>query len=748
MLLAKSNPPCGLRDHTEDVLAAMRELRLIWPQISLDLDKAAIFHDLGKAAAGFQHMLRNPGETWGFRHEILSAEIFRQCYDAWKDKELLIYLAVMTHHKNLGTGTAISRDMEQCYSRSERSPWFAKWRELQTGVEEIKAEFRGVDPCLDKWVYKPDTSSPANDALGMKRRLKPVFDDDTFATARGALVAADHLASAGLAKAILGKSITRTSLEKYANSEIRDWAGWNCMQHRAEAESNSAILIAPTGAGKTEAALLWALSNRKGYERMFYVLPYQVSINAMADRIAKAFPDEEGNVRISNTNNVAILHSNVDLAYLKDALDDELPLNQAAAVAVVKKDAARKIYAPIKITTVYQLLDIFFGKKFFEVGLLELTNSLIIFDEIHAYDGHTFGLILVLLKYLQKLNARVFIMTATLPSALTNLLAEASGIKKDQQLQLVESSSLLKEVRRKIIPCSRLIEDAVGQIRKAVESGQKTVVVCNTVSKAIQMWQQFSDLRPLLVHSRFTLGDRASRETKENIQKYNLVISTQVIEVSLDVSFDSMFTELAPADSLLQRFGRVNRHGKCDLTNPGMCHVFTGHDRGSHRIYDSQLLKLTQEHMPTEPLTFHVACDWVENIYPNGLSAKENVEMENARELFSKVVMQLTPMLDLSSDDKSTEMTLFESVQVIPEQFASQWSKLKDARRHLEAKQLVVNVNLHSWRGAENSCKKHGLEVYRVIDDWKIAQFRYCEHKGLLLDEHIAVTLATENCDE
>lgn len=75
------------------------------------------------------------------------------------------------------------------------------------------------------------------------------------------------------------------------------------------------------------------------------------------------------------------------------------------------------------------------------------------------------------------------------------------------------------------------------------------------------MRQLLSDFDPYLVHSRFTLGDRARRERKEEIEAQKLVIATQVIEVSLDVSFGAMFTELAPADALLQRFGRVNRHG-------------------------------------------------------------------------------------------------------------------------------------------------------------------------------------------
>ena len=273
--------------------------------------------------------------------------------------------------------------------------------------------------------------------------IRPVFSCREPAIARGALVAADHLASSGLVSTTRGRNISQESLERYARTHIDGWAEWSPMQQEAGAKIGSAMLVAPTGAGKTEAALLWALANRRGFERVFYVLPYQVSINAMASRIAEAFPDEEGHTEISRNNNVSVLHSNMDLAYLEDAQSDEVPHEQAVATALGRSNAARKIYAPMKVTTVYQLLDIFFGRKFFEVGLLELTDSVVIFDEIHAYDGHTLGLIVVLLEYLQKLSARIFIMTATLPGSLKILLRGAAGIAHRNEIGLDKSDPLL-----------------------------------------------------------------------------------------------------------------------------------------------------------------------------------------------------------------------------------------------------------------------------------------------------------------
>src|SRR6185437_14741529 len=117
VLLAKSNPPCSLRKHTDEVIAALRELRAVWSQIPTCLEKSAIFHDLGKAASGFQQMLRGSGPPWKFRHEILSAEIFRQCYDLKEHDLFLAYLAVLTHHKNFGSLGAVDSVFRECSSR-------------------------------------------------------------------------------------------------------------------------------------------------------------------------------------------------------------------------------------------------------------------------------------------------------------------------------------------------------------------------------------------------------------------------------------------------------------------------------------------------------------------------------------------------------------------------------------------------------------------------------------------------------
>lgn len=418
-LLAKSDGTT-LQQHSEDVVYAAKKISSLLNH-RLDLSRAALYHDFGKASIYFQTKMHGKQPSEWYRHELVSFVIAVSINLPKKINEFEL-AAILTHHKNLnkiekdGTPGLLAwindtnSESLRHLLQKELNPNWLKLKELVGNLTTLRHK-KSVE-LIDR-IHETIMQHSIWDEKGYK-----------MAIYRAILVAADHLASSKLIIPHEGETINKQSIELYAKQHIKNWKAWNYIQQQSEkkSENGSALLIAPTGTGKTEASILWLLKNRKKGERIFYVLPYQVSINAMAKRLSNIFPAEDGSKELYNNNNISILHSNTSLAYLQDALNDEVEIKEGINIAYKQKEAARKIYSPIKVTTVYQLLNIFFGKKFFEIGILELTNSLIIFDEIHAYDGHTLGLILVMLKYLRKLDARIFIMTATLPNKVKDTL--------------------------------------------------------------------------------------------------------------------------------------------------------------------------------------------------------------------------------------------------------------------------------------------------------------------------------------
>ena len=731
-LLAKSTGET-LQEHTDRVVFAARELARILPDAP-DTSNAAWWHDLGKGARFFQTAIYG-GHHDGQRHELFS---FLWVSNLKQPLSLYELGAILTHHRALNHDSLkLFCDEKQDSKKIILSLEKSVPNELRQFGRELVQMFGEMPKVSCRKSYQ--IMRHIDDVAHTHSIWTP--EGRNFMLHRGALVASDHLASAHMGAALAGANLNRQQIEATVTTQLaaRDvhWKNWSPMQLECARTIGNALLIAPTGSGKTEAALLWALKNRRGGERIFYVLPYQVSINAMAQRLAEVFPDADGQSQFTKNTNISALHSNVDLAMYKSAKKDGDDDDRALQKALANKNAARKIYAPLKVTTVYQLLQIFFGKKMFEVGLLELSGSLIIFDEIHAYDGHTLGLITVMLEYLEKLGARVLIMTATLPSILKNQLMSAANISKE--VTLPPDDALLSEVRRTVHVKSERIEDSeiIDEIKRQMDAKKSVAIVCNTVRKAMVMREQLDPSRVYLIHSRFTLGDRAEREDKDEIVRKMkagfVVIATQVLEVSLDVSFDAMFTELAPADSLLQRFGRVNRHGDGKTSAPVW--VCCGEDKGSKLIYGEPLLNATrlwlEKHgADEEKLDFAASLRWMEAVYPHGLADKEREKMEKAKRGFAGVVKNLKPMLDPPAD-VNLELSLFQTIQVVPADFEQEYTEFRAQGKHLDAKRLIVNVDLRAWTGARFRAEENGMEIVRklkIAGEKREVNFAQCDY--------------------
>lgn len=334
------------------------------------------------------------------------------------------------------------------------------------------------------------------------------------------------------------------------------------------------LVIAPTGAGKTDYLL------RRCRGRVFYTLPFQASINAMYERISEMLGDQADVRRIHAASRVTV--------DMNEREDVELQRHPGAS---------------IKVLTPHQLAAIAFGTHGHEALALDVAGCDVILDEVHVYDTFAQAMVIAIVAALVRLNCRVHIGSATIPTSLRQYLLGLLGGEKCTLVVTLteeESESFNRHIVHKIAQGNE-----VDVAARAIEEGERLLMVFNRVERAQAFFDKAERLWPdvpaMLVHSRFRRVDRA--ELEREIGRFNdmkgpcLVIATQVVEVSLDISFDRLITEAAPIDALVQRFGRVNRRRPATELRP--VHVIAPYTGKNDALpYDAQILRASYDALP------------------------------------------------------------------------------------------------------------------------------------------------------
>jgi len=556
VLLAKSRGNGGttLLSHTQHVMDAIEYIAPHFEFCDVEVClAAALLHDTGKAHPKFQAQLREAdGETvwqslfekqnWDFihRHE-LSSLFFLPCFpcEYW---DVLIEM-IVAHHKSLeedkkGRGLM---DLVSAYT-SERvcSNHIRAWEQWSPLVFDLfnnlgyKFSRPDKQAALAAWEYAIDYC---------EKRLK----SREWSPMRGLLMTADHFASA------MG---TVTLNEIRRTFKLPDTSVFNPKEPGGDLYPLSDVLVtdlrkhtlvvAPTGAGKTN----FLMRRCKG-QRIFYTLPFQASINAMWLRFRELLPD--AGVRMQHAASRLTLKQED-----ADQFEEEFPLHGLAG-------------ASIKVLTPHQLSTIVFGLPGFESVMLDLKGTAVILDEIHTYSDVSRSMVLEIVKVLLKINCTIHIGTATMPAVMYDeLLALLGGQALTYEVALTKNQ-LTTYDRHRVYKLDEW-DEANSIIHTAMEAKEKVLIVCNTVKSAQELYRllqkNFGQYSNMLIHSRFRRKDRAEKERKlrSDFEGKNgdglrpcWVVATQVVEVSLDISFDRMITACAPIDSLIQRFGRINR---------------------------------------------------------------------------------------------------------------------------------------------------------------------------------------------
>lgn len=438
------------------------------------------------------------------------------------------------------------------------------------------------------------------------------------------------------------------------------------------AQPTLTIIEAPTGEGKTEAALLLArrIAAQRGTDEMYIALPTTATSNAMYDRIQTHLAKRLGlSIEAQLIHGQSFLKENdvaIDSLVTGEAKgDDEAAENWFAP----KK---RALLAPIGVGTIDQAELSALNVRHNALRLIGLAGKTIILDEVHAYDTYMTTIIKRMLSWLAALGSSVILLSATLPNAKRRELitafapqAESSTLDLDRYPNLVtigndevyapeEEIEVFQKSKTIYVQSSYFDDDQAQEkadwLLAEVAAGGCVCWITNTVNRAQAIFErlpQTADLDLTLLHSRFPLAQRQKIET-DILKKYGkpdkgvgrpqrgIVIGTQVLEQSLDLDFDLMVTDLAPIDLILQRAGRLHRHDRPLDTRHNHhepCLIINKiRAQADQHIYSDYILQMTERALAdkghfTLPKDYR---DLVEAVYTTDRPNKQETELYQA----------------------------------------------------------------------------------------------------------------------
>ena len=524
------------------------------------------------------------------------------------------------------------------------------------------------------------------------------------------------------------------------------------------------IIEAPCGEGKTAAAL-YAASHIKGSNGFYMALPTSATSESIHEEVQMLC--NQANLKLPVFNGRAWM-SEKDIT-----IDADLWLSPSR----------QKLFYPVAVGTVDQLIKAALMEKYGLLRLLALLGKVVIIDEMHAYDLYMQDMIEQFLKYCGMFHVPVIILSATLPSVTKGrLLSAYAGFedkKKQYMLNGVEveydgkwnmqsSYPLLTmvsnvdygktiEVTEEIFPASKkqvyqyemvsisesYIEEISALCMDKIKDGGCLAVIVNLVDDAKELYRFLknkvdSGTELFLLHGRNTeyQKEKASDKVKKLFgkdrsyrPKKSIVISTQILEQSMDIDFDFMCSILAPMDLLLQRFGRYRRHGSqgtireiVDVSDDKIL-IFTPENTDKHtQVYEKEIAEKTKEvlkknsekilHLPEETRTL------IESVYGNHQRSMKDAKKDmKAQErviptpksrgfLYYEESRHLQSALDTRYSDMRTY-----DIAILPEEMINQLkiSPSLELIKEIKKKHTVTGIS-------EYRLKKDGTWIFSEAD--------------------------------
>lgn len=731
-----------LKEHHKDIVTCAEMFFLEYGEYFTEKEKKLVveacrIHDLGKVNLVFQAMIcpklaekfhidvrKTPQIPHGFLSAVtISLDEFDDLSELFSDKDFGPFITAVYYH----------HDREDHYN----SPAIRKYAE--------KYYMKQIEEYLNRKIRKLNCSN-LDDLLFRNNVYTGKYIPDSnawkeYLLIKGLLNKFDYTVSAGYENAesaidLHEKKLVK-NIEKFLNGkELRPAQKFMKMN-----TDKNLIVIAPTGSGKTEASLLWMNG-----EKSFYTLPLKVSSNAIYLRIKENYEYKD----------VALLHSDAMAVYLREYNGNE-DIGE-------KYERSKMLSQPLTVCTVDQLFRFVYRALGTEIFAATLKYSKLVLDEIQAYEPRVIATIIYGLKMIQEMGGKFAIITATFPPVLKYFM-EQYGLVEGKQYIFKDFTG--KEYQVEKYPRHKVeirhSEMNLDEIRLRGKN-RKVLVICNTVSKAQKFYKKLEGENVWLLHSKYIRRDRAFLERKimefSESGESGIWITTQIVEASLDIDFDILYTEMCTADSLLQRMGRCNRKGRY-CPNEANIVVFdnrNGVSEGKRRsVYEDKLYDRSLELLSKyEHILFS---EDKKTAYMNEVycvdGVKETIYFENIQKDL-KLFSEIHPT-EYSADE--AEVRDIRSVTIVPEnvyvenqnlfeygvEFLKKPNMSREARSLIKSKleNLTLSLNLYQKFPAEVDRTTIGLSENRKITDIHRAQYNYefdiesGKGRGILFDEQL-----------
>jgi len=550
---------------------------------------SAAFHDVGKSSVDFQQRLvtKSTLPPHFVRHEVLSYWIItqdsnlRRIIDDYLDStgmdNLTVFVdsAILGHHLKFprvlnGDFRYLEEPIQIDSHRLNESPF----RPLLSRVLERKVEFTQLASVLgrQKW-YRESVVKPFRQQLSVAE-ISPL-EQRLGSMLRGALIAVDTIGSL--------QFNTREDWQKCLGLLRESWKARDSLSEKLQADINRKVSVSDSLIDTFQDSVITAVADvvlvEAGCGLGKTISAYKRSAKLSSRGMTLGFPTTSVASQLfedyvdSSGRQSQLLHgrSEVDMSLMELNLAEETEPDVAGEVQPKEDtiEAIRRLLSPVTFCTVDTVLGVLQMRRSSLCLLPVLCQSAMVFDEVHAYSPRLFR---HLLAFVQKFHLPTLLMTATLPPTYRQALDRAL-VNKSQTL--VSGPEVLEKQKRyritigpELSESTLLSDELLRHIQEACLCGQKVLVVVNQVNWACAIYEQLKSQPGLeqsvkLLHSHFKYGDRR-RHQSEIIARFKqddgfIAVTTQICEISFDISADLLVSHIAPFDAMVQRLGRLNR---------------------------------------------------------------------------------------------------------------------------------------------------------------------------------------------